>query len=170
MIQDSLEFQLKKSYINSEFKEKAIAFCIKTFISILENANLSLTDPENVLSSGIEITVAPPGKIIKNLKLLSGGEQVFVAIAIIFAILRVNPSPFCLFDEIESALDEVNVDRFAEYAKRFSEKMQFIIITHRRGTMENADRLYGVTMQERGISRILSVDVGEVESRIGVKL
>lgn len=134
------------------------------------NANLSLTDPENVLSSGIEISVAPPGKIIKNLKLLSGGEQVFVAIAIIFAILRVNPSPFCLFDEIESALDEVNVDRFAEYAKRFSEKMQFIIITHRRGTMENADRLYGVTMQERGISRILTVDVGEVESRIGVKL
>ena len=134
------------------------------------NANLSLTDPENVLSSGIEISVAPPGKIIKNLKLLSGGEQVFVAIAIIFAILRVNPSPFCLFDEIESALDEVNVDRFAEYAKRFSEKMQFIIITHRRGTMENADRLYGVTMQERGISKILTVDVGEVESRIGVKL
>jgi len=134
------------------------------------NANLSLTDPENVLTSGIEISVAPPGKIIKNLKLLSGGEQVFVAIAIIFAILRVNPSPFCLFDEIESALDEVNVDRFAEYAKRFSEKMQFIIITHRRGTMENADRLYGVTMQERGISRILTVDVGEVESRIGVKL
>ena len=122
------------------------------------------------MTSGIEITVAPPGKIIKNLKSLSGGEQVFVAIAIIFAILRVNPSPFCLFDEIESALDEVNVDRFADYAKRFSAKMQFIIITHRRGTMETADRLYGVTMQERGISRILTVDVGEVESKIGVKL
>ncbi len=134
------------------------------------NANLSLSDPANVLASGIEIEVAPPGKIIKNLKLLSGGEQVFVAIAIFFAILKVNPSPFCLLDEIESALDEVNVDRFAAYAKMFSDNTQFIIITHRRGSMEAADTLYGVTMQEKGISKILSMNVGEVEQKLGVKL
>lgn len=132
--------------------------------------SLSLSDPENVLTSGIEINVAPPGKIIKNLKLLSGGEQVFVAIGIFFAILKVNPSPFCLLDEIESALDEVNVDRFAEYAKHYSGNTQFIIITHRRGTMEEADSLYGVTMQERGISKILSISVNEVEQKLGVKL
>ena len=134
------------------------------------NANLSLSDPANVLTSGIDIEVAPPGKIIKNLKLLSGGEQVFVAIAIFFAILKVNPSPFCLLDEIESALDEVNVDRFAAYAKMFSNNTQFIIITHRRGSMEAADTLYGVTMQEKGISKILALNVGEVEQKLGVKL
>lgn len=134
------------------------------------SANLSLTDPENVLTSGIDIEVAPPGKIIKNLKLLSGGEQVFVAIAIFFAILKVNPSPFCLLDEIESALDEVNVDRFAAYARMFSDNTQFIIITHRRGSMEAADTLYGVTMQEKGISKVLSMNVNEVEQKLGVKL
>lgn len=134
------------------------------------NANLSLSDPANVLTSGIEIEVAPPGKIIKNLKLLSGGEQVFVAIAIFFAILKVNPAPFCLLDEIESALDEVNVDRFAAYARMFSDNTQFIIITHRRGSMEAADTLYGVTMQEKGISKVLSMNVNEVEQKLGVKL
>ncbi len=134
------------------------------------NANLSLSDPANVLTSGIEIEVAPPGKIIKNLKLLSGGEQVFVAIAIFFAILKVNPAPFCLLDEIESALDEVNVDRFAAYARMFSDNTQFIIITHRRGSMEAADTLYGVTMQEKGISKVMSMNVNEVEQKLGVKL
>ena len=134
------------------------------------SANLSLSDPENVLTSGIEIEVAPPGKIIKNLKLLSGGEQVFVAIAIFFAILKVNPSPFCLLDEIESALDEVNVDRFAAYAKLYSENTQFIIITHRRGSMEAADTIYGITMQEKGISKVLSVNMNEIEQKTGVKL
>ena len=134
------------------------------------SGSLTLTDPENVLTSGIEINVTPPGKIIRNLKLLSGGEQVFVAIGIFFAILKVNPSPFCLLDEIESALDEVNVDRFAQYAKEFTGNTQFIIITHRRGTMEEADTLYGVTMQERGISKILSISVNEVEQKLGVKL
>lgn len=133
-------------------------------------AELSLTDPDNVLESGIEISVAPPGKIIKNLMLLSGGEQVFVAIALFFAILKVNPAPFCLLDEIESALDEVNVSRFAEYTKRFSDNTQFIIITHRRGTMEVSDSLYGVTMQERGVSKLISLNVSEVEKKLGVKL
>ncbi len=150
--------------VNCHFKE--------VFVQLFGggSANLSLTDPENVLTSGIEIEVAPPGKIIKNLKLLSGGEQVFVAIAIFFAILKVNPSPFCLLDEIESALDEVNVDRFAAYARMFSDNTQFIIITHRRGSMEAADTLYGVTMQEKGISKILSLNVNEVEQKLGVKL
>ncbi len=150
--------------VNENFKE--------VFVQLFGggNANLSLSDPANVLTSGIEIEVAPPGKIIKNLKLLSGGEQVFVAIAIFFAILKVNPSPFCLLDEIESALDEVNVDRFAAYARMFSDNTQFIIITHRRGSMEAADTLYGVTMQEKGISKILSMNVNEVEQKLGVKL
>ncbi len=134
------------------------------------SADLYLTDPDNILESGIEINVAPPGKIIKNLQLLSGGEQVFVAIALLFAILKVTPTPFCLLDEIEAALDEVNVTKFAEYAKKFSRGTQFIIITHRRGTMEVADTLYGVTMQERGISRILSINVNEAEKKLGVKL
>ena len=132
-------------------------------------AELSLSDPENILESGIEISVAPPGKIIKSLSLLSGGEQVFVAIAIFFAILRVNPAPFCLLDEIEAALDEVNVARFASYAKAYSSKTQFIIITHRRGTMEEADRMYGVTMSERGISKVLPLRFDEVEEKTGIK-
>ncbi len=130
-------------------------------------AELSLTDPENVLTSGIEIRVAPPGKIIKSLTLLSGGEQAFVAIALIFAILRVNPTPFCIFDEIEAALDDANVFRFADYLSRYSDRTQFIVITHRRGTMEMADRIYGVTMQERGISTVLPLDIKQAEEKLG---
>lgn len=133
------------------------------------SARLELTEPDDVLTSGIEIIVAPPGKVIKNLKSLSGGEQVFVAIAILFAIFKINPPPFCLLDEIESALDEVNVSRFANYAKNFCDNTQFIAISHRRGTMEAANALYGVTMQERGVSRLLSINVNEVEQKIGIK-
>jgi len=128
------------------------------------NAEIVLTDPEDVLTSGIEIKAAPPGKMIKNLMLLSGGEQAFVAIALLFAILKANPSPFCIFDEIEAALDEVNVDRFAEYIKHYSDNIQFVIITHRRGTMEIAEKLYGVTMPERGVSKVLSMDLSIVDS------
>ena len=128
-------------------------------------AELSLTNPEDVLTSGIEIKAAPPGKIIKSLSLLSGGEQTFVAIALIFAILKANPSPFCIFDEIEAALDEVNVDRFGAYVTKLSGESQFVLITHRRGTMEIGDRLYGITMPERGISRALLLDVSEIESK-----
>ncbi len=134
------------------------------------NAELVLTDPDDVLHCGIDIKVAPPGKIINNLSLLSGGEQAFISIALFFAILNVNPSPFCIFDEIEAALDEVNVAMFANYMKKYCEKTQFITITHRRGTMEVADTLYGVTMAERGISRVLTLNVSEVESKLGVKL
>lgn len=126
------------------------------------HAELILTEPDNILESGIEINVAPPGKIIKNLMLLSGGEQAFVAIALYFALLKVNPSPFCILDEIEAALDEVNVDRFADYLHKNTDQTQYIVITHRRGTMEVADRLYGVTMVERGISTVLSISADEV--------
>ena len=126
------------------------------------SAELSLTDPENVLESGIEIKAAPPGKIIKNLMQLSGGEQAFIGVALFFAILKVNPTPFCILDEIEAALDEVNVERLAQYIKRYSDETQFIMITHRRGTMAAATRLYGVTMPERGISKVLTLDVGDI--------
>ncbi|MBQ4071641.1 MAG: chromosome segregation protein SMC [Clostridia bacterium] len=129
------------------------------------NAELLLTDPEDVLTSGIEIKAAPPGKIIKSLALLSGGEQSFVAIALLFAILKVNPTPFCILDEIEAALDEVNVFRFGEYIKRFDDGTQFILITHRRGTMEIGDRLYGVTMPQRGISQAIELNVDEIEGK-----
>ncbi len=129
------------------------------------NAELSLTDPEDVLTSGIEIKAAPPGKIIKNLSLLSGGEQSFVAIALLFAILKVNPTPFCILDEIEAALDEVNVYRFGDYIKKFDDGTQFILITHRRGTMEIGDRLYGITMPQRGISQAIELNVNEIEGR-----
>ena len=129
------------------------------------NAELSLVDPEDVLTSGIEIKAAPPGKIIKSMSLLSGGEQSFVAIALLFAILKANPTPFCILDEIEAALDEVNVFRFGEYVKRFDDNTQFILITHRRGTMEIGDRLYGVTMPQRGISQAIELNVNEIEGK-----
>jgi len=132
-------------------------------------AELTLTDETDVLQTGIEIFVQPPGKIIKSLGLLSGGEQSFVAIAIYFAILKVRPAPFCLLDEIEAALDDVNVSRFAQYLHRLSGKTQFIAITHRRGTMEEADMLYGVTMQEEGVSKLLELNVSEIESKLGIK-
>ena len=134
------------------------------------NAEIRLTEPDNVLESGIEINAAPPGKVVKSMSLLSGGEQSYTAIALIFAILNVNPTPFCIFDEIEAALDEVNVARFAAYMHRYSEKTQFLVITHRRGTMESADMIYGVTMPERGISRVIGMNVNEVEQKIGVTL
>lgn len=129
------------------------------------SAELSLSDPTDVLTSGIEIKAAPPGKIIKNMTLLSGGEQSFIAIALFFAILQVNPTPFFILDEIEAALDEVNVARFAAYIKRYSAETQFILITHRRGTMEAANRLYGVTMPERGISKVLALDVASIRGK-----
>ena len=128
-------------------------------------AELQLTDPEDVLNCGIEIKAAPPGKIIKNLMQLSGGEQAFIAIALFFAVLQVNPSPFCILDEIEAALDEANVSRFSEYIKKYTGGTQFILITHRRGTMESANRLYGVTMPEHGISKILSLNVADIAKK-----
>ena len=125
-------------------------------------ANLSLADPNELLESGIEIEAQPPGKKLQSLTLLSGGERAFTAIALLFAILKVRPTPFCILDEIEAALDDVNVYRYADYLKKYSGKTQFIVVTHRRGTMEAANILYGVTMQERGISKLLSLNIDEV--------
>ena len=121
-------------------------------------AELVLTDPENILTSGIEIIVAPPGKVIKNLISLSGGEQSFVAIAIYFAILKLRPAPFCILDEIDAALDEVNVRKYAQYLRKFTDTTQFVLVTHRRSAMEEANVLYGVTMQEDGISKLLKME------------
>ena len=129
-------------------------------------ASLVLEDESDVLSSGIGIRVAPPGKVIKNLEALSGGEQALVAISIYFAILAVNPAPFCILDEIEAALDDANVVRFAQYLRQVSDKTQFIVITHRRGTMEAANVLYGVTMQEDGVSKLLKLDLEQVDATL----
>ena len=120
-------------------------------------AELKLEDEENILECGISITVQPPGKKLQNMMLLSGGEKAFTAIALLFAILKINPAPFCVLDEIEAALDDVNVFRYAEYLKKFSKDTQFLVITHRKGTMEAADTVYGVTMEENGISKLLSM-------------
>ena len=129
-------------------------------------ASVSLEDENDVLNCGIDIRIQPPGKAISNISLLSGGEKAFVAIALYFAIIRVRPTPFCVMDEIESALDEENVSRFAEYLRRMCGNTQFIVITHRRGTMEEADQLYGVTMQEKGVSTILAMDMEEALNTI----
>lgn len=148
-------FTEKFSAINASFR--------RIFVELFGggSANLYLADESDVLGSGIEMDVQPSGKVINNLALLSGGEQALVAIAIYFAILSVNPSPFCILDEIDSALDESNVGRFANYLKRVTDRTQIIAITHRRGTMESADVLYGVTMQEEGVSKLLRLDVEE---------
>ena len=128
-----------------------------------------LTDPGDVLNSGIEISVQPPGKIVAHLEALSGGEKALVAIALYFAIMKVSPPPFCVLDEIEAALDDVNVDRFAAYLRRMNKNTQFIVITHRRGSMEEADVLYGVTMQEEGVSKLLEMPVAQAEAKLGIK-
>ena len=120
-------------------------------------AELILTDEQNILECGIEIQAQPTGKKLQNMSLLSGGERALTAIALLFAILKINPSPFCVLDEIEAALDDVNVFRYADYLKKFTKETQFLVITHRKGTMEAADTVYGVTMEENGISKLLSM-------------
>ena len=126
-------------------------------------ANLDLSDPSDVLNCGIEIYVQPPGKIVTHLEALSGGERALIAIALYFAIMKINPSPFCILDEIEAALDDVNVVRFADYLRKMNKNTQFIVISHRRGTMEEADVLYGVTMQNEGVSKLLELRATEIE-------
>ena len=145
------QFKTQFAIINKNFSE--------VFIELFGggSASLSLEDENNILECGINITVQPPGKKLQNMMLLSGGEKAFTAIALLFAILKINPSPFCVLDEIEAALDDVNVYRFAEYLKKFSKDTQFLVITHRKGTMEAADTVYGVTMEENGISKLLSM-------------
>ena len=132
-------------------------------------ARLELEDPEDILNCGIEIKVQPPGKALKVLSLLSGGEKAFVAIALYFAILKVRPTPFVVMDEIEAALDDNNVVRFARYMRAMSDKTQFIVITHRRGTMEEADVLYGVTMQEQGVSKILTINLNDMAKELKIE-
>ena len=129
---------------------------------------LVLEDAENPLTCGIEIRVQPPGKQLKTITLLSGGEKAFVATALYFAILKVRPTPFCLLDEIDAALDDRNVERFASYLHNLAKNTQFIVITHRRGTMEAADVLYGVTMQEQGVSKLLRLDLNQMEEYLGI--
>ena len=140
----------------------------ETFLELFGGgkAALILEDPDNVLECGIEIQVQPPGKALSTISLLSGGEMAFVAIALYFAILKVRPTPFCVMDEIEAALDEANVGRFAAYLRRMSRKTQFLVITHRRGTMEGADMLYGVTMQEKGVSSVIELDLDTARKTI----
>ena len=154
------------SIMKQQFKEK-FDVINKNFSEVFKElfgggqATLKLEDEENVLECGIEITVQPPGKKLQNMMLLSGGEKAFTAIALLFAILKINPAPFCVLDEIEAALDDVNVYRYAEYLKKFTSNTQFLVITHRKGTMEAADTVYGVTMEESGISKLLSMKLKE---------
>ncbi len=140
----------------------------ETFLELFGGgkASLCLEDENDVLNCGIEIKVQPPGKALSNISLLSGGEMAFVAIALYFAILKVRPTPFCVMDEIEAALDDANVNRFAGYMRRMSDKTQFLVITHRRGTMEEADMLYGVTMQEKGVSTVLELDLEAAQKSV----
>ena len=150
---ETMKTQFEKQFkiINKNFSE--------TFTELFGGgkAELVLEDKDNILECGIDIQVQPPGKKLQNMLLLSGGERAFTAIALLFAILKINPSPFCVLDEIEAALDDVNVFRFAEYLKKFSKEVQFLVITHRKGTMEVADTVYGITMEEKGISKLLSM-------------
>lgn len=155
-------FKEQFSIINESFKE--------TFLELFGGgkAQLELEDENDILNCGIDIKVQPPGKTLKTISLLSGGEKAFVAIALYFAILKVHPTPFCVMDEIEAALDEANVVRFARYMRRIAGKTQFIAITHRRGTMEEADVLYGVTMQERGVSRVLTINLNDMAKELKI--
>lgn len=130
------------------------------------SAELRLTDPENILTTGIEIIAQPPGKKLQHLSLLSGGERAFTAIALMFSIIQVRPVPFCILDEVEAALDEANVIRFGRYLKQFDGDTQFIVITHRKGTMEEANVLYGITMQESGVSKVVSVRLEEAAADV----
>ena len=161
--------QMKEVFVES-FEEinKNFTFTFKELFGG-GTASLSLSEPEDILNSGIDIIVHPPGKIVVHLDALSGGEKALVAIALYFAIMKVRPAPFCVMDEIEAALDDVNVDRFANYMRNLTHTTQFICITHRRGTMEEADVLYGVTMQDEGVSKLLELRSTEIAEKLGIK-
>ena len=158
----SVQFREQFQKINVAFGE--------TFAELFGGgkAELVLEDEMNVLECDIEIKVQPPGKNVQNINLLSGGEKGLSAIALLFAILKVTPAPFVIFDEVEAALDDVNVVRYAQYVRRMTKNTQFILITHRRGTMEEADMLYGVTMQEEGVSKILELKTAELARKLGL--
>lgn len=158
----SHQFREQFSKINENFNE--------TFRELFGGgkAELILENPTDVLESNIDIKLQPPGKMVKRLDSLSGGEKGLSAIALLFAIMKVNPAPFCIFDEVEAALDDVNVSRYAQYVRRMTENTQFILITHRRGTMEEADMLYGITMQEQGVSKLLELKTAELAKKLGI--
>ena len=152
--------------MEKQFREQ---FCLmndnfqRTFVKLFGGgkAELRLADPADALNCGIDIVAQPPGKKLQMLSLLSGGERALTAIAILFAILDLKPTPFCILDEIEAALDDANIDTYADYLKAYSENTQFIVITHRKGTMERCDALYGVVMEEKGVSKTVSVKLNE---------
>jgi len=156
------QFREKFRQINNAFGE--------TFSELFGGgrAELLLSDERNILKSDIEIKVQPPGKNLKSIEPLSGGEKGLAAISLLFAILKITPAPFCIFDEVEAALDDVNVSRYAQYLRRMTGNTQFIVITHRRGTMEEADVLYGVTMQESGVSKLLELKTAEMAKQLGL--
>ena len=151
------EFSKTFEVIKNNFKQ--------TFVELFRGgtADLKLTEPDNLLETGIEIVASPPGKTLKSISLLSGGEKTFTAISLLFAILKSRPVPFCILDEVEAALDEVNVDSFGQYLVGLKNKTQFILITHKKKTMEYADILYGITMQESGVSKLVSVKLEDIE-------
>jgi len=157
--------------MTKQFKEQ-LEIINRTFTKVFKelfmggSAELVLTDEQDVLSAGIEIHAQPPGKKLQNMTLFSGGEKAIIAIALLFSLLEVRPSPVCVFDEIEAALDDVNVLRFAEYLRKMCNRSQFAIITHRRGTMEACDTLYGVTMQQKGVSKLLQLNIDEIEKNV----
>lgn len=159
----SEKFMTQFNKINTEFKT-----CFADFFSG-GNGEIILEEPDNCLESAIEIKIQPPGKSVQNINLFSGGEKSLAAMALLFSVLKVQPSPFCIYDEVEAALDDVNVERFAKYMRRMTDKTQFISITHRRGTMEEADVLYGVTMQEKGVSKLLELQSAELAQQMGLE-
>ncbi len=156
----TMESEFKSTFdkVNSEFKS--------VFSHLFKGGNgeLILTEPLNILETGIDIIAEPPGKRLKNITLLSGGEKTLTAIALLFAILNVKVVPFCILDEVEAALDEANVDTFGTYLKEYEHKTQFIVITHKKKTMEYANTLYGITMQESGVSKLVSVKLEGIEN------
>ena len=159
----SEKFMTQFNKINAEFKT-----CFADFFGG-GNGEIILEEPDNCLESAIEIKIQPPGKSVQNINLFSGGEKSLAAMALLFSVLKVQPSPFCIYDEVEAALDDVNVERFAKYMRRMTDKTQFISITHRRGTMEEADVLYGVTMQEKGVSKLLELQSAELAQQMGLE-
>ena len=163
---DSMQ-ELMQEHFGTQFNSISESFS-QVFTELFGGGRgkLYLTDPDNMLESGIEIEVQLPGKGLQNINLYSGGEKSFIAIALLFAILKVKPTPFCILDEIDAALDDVNVSRFATYLKNYTDQTQFIVITHRRGTMEAANILYGVTMQEKGVSKLLSLQIDDIEENL----
>ena len=156
-LENQMEKQFKEQFalMNDNFQ--------RTFVKLFGGgkAELRLADPKDALNCGIDIVAQPPGKKLQMLSLLSGGERALTAIAILFAILDLKPTPFCILDEIEAALDDANIDTYADYLKAYSENTQFIVITHRKGTMERCDALYGVVMEEKGVSKTVSVKLNE---------